>query len=95
MNLLGFLYHFKEIIRFGSILEFETKLVNNDKALVMPDSTGRGGDPRYEDLSEDTAGVEAPDLLLIHEAKLELLGCIVILAQVTDCGPFLINHFQH
>ena len=95
MNLLGFLYHFKEIIRFGSILELETKLVNNDKALVMPDRSGRGVDLRYEDLSGDTAGVEPPGLLLIDEAKLDLLGCIVIRAPGTDCGPFFINHFQH
>ena len=79
MNLLGFLYHFKEIIRFGSILEFETKLVNNDKALVMPDSTGGGVNPRYKDLSEDTAGVEAPGLLLIHKAKLDLINPVRVL----------------
>ena len=65
MILLGFLYHSKEIISLGNILEFQTKLVNNDEALVMPDSPGGGVDTRHKDLSMNTVGVEAPGLLLI------------------------------
>ena len=65
LNLLGFLDHSKEIICLGDILEFQTKLVNNDEALVMSDSPGGGGDTRYKDLARDAAGVEAPGLIVI------------------------------
>ena len=54
MILLGFLNHSKEIISLGNILEFQTKLVNNDKALLVADSPGGGGDLGYQDSSSDT-----------------------------------------
>ena len=95
MNLLGFLDHSKEVVSLGNILEFQTKLVNNDEALVMTDSSGGGVYTCHEDLPRDTVGVNAPGLLLLYEAKLDLLGGVIILASGADCGPFFINHFQH
>ena len=95
LNLLGFLDHSKEIICLGDILEFQTKLVNNDKALVMADNSGGGVYLCHQNLSRDTVGVKAPGLLHLIEAKLDLLGGIVILTPGTDGGPFFINHLQH
>ena len=85
----------KEVISLVNILEFETKLVNNDETLVMSDSSGWGVYPGYKDLSRDTVGVKAPGFLLLYEAKLDLLGGVVILASGADCGPFFINDLQH
>ena len=54
MILLGFLNHSEEIISLGDILELQTILVNNDKALLVSDSPGFGVYLLYEDLSTDT-----------------------------------------
>ena len=50
MILLGFLNHSEEIISLGDILELQTILVNNDKALLVSDSPGFGVYLLYEDL---------------------------------------------